>query len=82
MSAQEFRAFLWEFWWQLGLLTLAVIAWVIRVEAAVSQMDRVATDHEIVQGLGRMVCRGDRASASLAGLPCGKLLFYDYGDGQ
>jgi hypothetical protein len=82
MSAQEFRAFIWEFWWQLGLLGLAVVAWVIRVEAAVSQMERVATDHEIVQGLGRMVCRGDRASASLAGLPCAKLLFYDYGDRQ
>jgi hypothetical protein len=67
-------AFLRDYWWQMGLGLLAVGGWAARVEAAIAHMDRLATDHEIVTGLGRLQCLRDRTTATAAGIPCRILL--------
>ena len=74
MSRGEVGRFLREFWWQIGTIVLLGLGWVVRVEAAVGQMDRLVDAHGITESLGRLECLRDRQRANLAGVPCSELL--------
>jgi hypothetical protein len=74
MTRLEVASFARQHWVQLGIIALAIIGWVVRVEAAVGQMDRLTDAHGITESLGRLECLRDRQRATLAGVPCGELL--------
>jgi hypothetical protein len=75
MSGTELRDFLGEHWGKALVVGAFVVGgYVARVEAAITRMDEVVVNREVVRGIGRLVCVADRDRALLAGIPCGELL--------
>ena len=76
MSRGEVVGFLREHWISVSLGLIAVGGWIARAEyafAAIGGMQRAQT---ITESLARLECLRDRERATLAGVPCGTLLYY------
>ena len=74
MSRGEWGRFVRDFWWQLGVILFATVAWVVRVEAAVSRVESVTNVESLTEALVRLECIRDLQRAELAGVPCNSLL--------